>query len=426
MQASPPRPSSANDCAPCADRSRDAAWSAIMAAFCVYVAVTLIGERMGGGWQALGVALFMVPVSWRAAGVMFPMPLDGLNVSLIVALLVPLCAYVAGLAVPDAPPVYAVKYYALLFLIWMTTALRLPPLYRVRQRWWGLGALLALLLLGGGLAGAGERVEGSFANPNNFALAAMGLLCFVAPEHDTRRFRLAMDALVLFLILRSGTAGALLGYLAGLGMRLSVTRRWWLGGLATLGLCVTLLLPDLVSMPDAATLGGLRLLGPIWTKIEVFREHYAILVSGGDLNFWEIGQAYGGAEMTSAIWRLFHWREVIWLLARSAWPALCLGHGLGASWPLLGQLPHNDYLRLLVEVGILGLGANLAVWLALYRRLAPAVRRVAVMLAVYAFTENNFDNFLAMGLLVLFMAGVRQAAPLTAVGPGWNGGGGRP
>ena len=59
-------------------------------------------------------------------------------------------------------------------------------------------------------------------------------------------------------------------------------------------------------------------------------------------------------------------------------------------------------LELLIEAGVLGCGACGAVWLILYRRADPAVRWLAIMMATYAFTENNLDNFTVMSLFVLF------------------------
>ena len=75
-----------------------------------------------------------------------------------------------------------------------------------------------------------------------------------------------------------------------------------------------------------------------------------------------------------------------------------LGHGLGAG--LLGRsyydLPHNEYLRLLVEGGILGLvlyGGAVVLWgrQVLARvdvRERPFVRALFAALAVYALTDN--------------------------------------
>ncbi len=395
-------------CAPCGTWAfTSSPWAWPMVAFGVYVFIVFGNDLLGYDLQMVGAGIFLAIMGACSCGAILPVPLCGLSVSLLLALLLPAVGKTAGFTVEDpAVATYAVKYYALLLLILATASLGLPPLHQTCERFWGLGALLALLLLGGGLAATGggaERVEGSFANPNNFALAAIGLLCFVDPEKDSRRFVVGMYALVLALILRSGTAGALLGYLAGLAMLLPRTRRWIPVYLATLGASALVLLPGFLPAPDPEALGEARFLGPIWVKLQLFRDNYGVLVSGGDVNFWELGTAYGGTELTSALWRLFHWREILWVLGRADWTNLLFGHGLGTSAILVGKLPHNDYLRLLLEVGILGLVANAAVWIMLYRRLIPPARHVLLMVAVYSLTENNLDNFLVMSLLVLFV-----------------------
>ena len=75
-----------------------------------------------------------------------------------------------------------------------------------------------------------------------------------------------------------------------------------------------------------------------------------------------------------------------------------LGHGLGAG--LLGRsyydLPHNEYLRLLVEGGIIGLvlyGGAVVLWgrqvlARVDARERPFVRALFAALAVYALTDN--------------------------------------
>ena len=63
-------------------------------------------------------------------------------------------------------------------------------------------------------------------------------------------------------------------------------------------------------------------------------------------------------------WRLRTWSEILPLISERPW----LGHGLSTVEAQTGVLAHNDYLRLLVETGIAGLGAYLLLVFGLLRR----------------------------------------------------------
>lgn len=389
-------------------------WAPILAAYALYVFLTFLNDVTGANLQFLGALPFLAVLAASAAPHLFPVPLSGLTIALLLAVLGPVVAWLTGAA--EAPArAYAIKYFALLFVVWAAEVLRLPPLYRARERRIVFGLLLAVLLLGWWWGDpseiSAERVEGIFVNPNSFALAAMSLLFLADLERDARGRIVALYALVLGLILLSGTAGALLGYLAGLGATLL---RFKTGRLvcaaAAVAAAVLLLLPDLLSHSRVESLGETRMIGPIWSKFILTRDYGEDLLAGDDLNFWEVGQQRGGVELTSSLWRLWQWRETIRAYHKSGWGAKGLGHGLGSSIHLLDNLPHNEYLRLLLETGLLGLAANLAVWLILFRRIRPADRSMAVMMGVFSFTENNLDNFLVMGLFALFMVSAGHGA----------------
>lgn len=386
-------------------------WTPILAAYCVYVAFSFAVGIAGGERQFLGAAVFLAFLAVHAAPRLLPLRLSGLTAALLLAMLVPIVPALTGhWAWSDESPPYVVKYFALLFLILIADSLRLPPLSQAPARGWGLGVVAAGLVLGGLFGGlSAERVEGSYANPNNFALAALSLLFFVDPERDPRWLQFLLHAFVVGLIVLSGTMGALLAYLVGLAF-FFLRARWARVLLAalTLGALLACLWPP-TQPPDTRLLGESRLVGPLWTKFEIVKDNFADLVASDPVDFWRLGQEYGGTELTSAAWRLTHWQRILQEFSAAPGLARLFGRGPGASMALIGRLPHNDYLRFLFETGAVGLAANAAVWILLYRRARPALRWPAIMLATYAFTENNLDNFAVMSLFVLFLAGAGNA-----------------
>ena len=378
-------------------------WTPIMAAYVLYVAASFAIGIAGGERQFIGAMAFLAFLAVHAAPRLLPPRWTGLTLAATAAALLAIIALLAGTWAWGAPsPPYAAKYFALLLLVVIADALQLPPLFRAPARRWGLGAVAVVLVLGACLGVSEDRIEGSYANPNNFALAAMSLLFFLDPDRDPPAFKLALHAFVVGLILLSGTAGALMGYLVGLGfswLRSRFARALLL--VAALGALLGLLwLPQRPA--DLQILGEAKWIGPLWTKVMVVQDHFAEIAANDPLDFWKLGQEYGGAELTSAAWRLEHWRTVLRIFQDSGALAQWFGQGPGACSVLLVKLPHNDYLRLLVEAGLLGCAAGGAIWIMLYRRAAPSVRWLAIMMATYAITENNLDNFTVMSLFVLF------------------------
>jgi O-antigen ligase len=69
---------------------------------------------------------------------------------------------------------------------------------------------------------------------------------------------------------------------------------------------------------------------------------------------------------------------------------------------------HNDYLRLLLETGIIGFALFLFIWGAVYLKMGVQYRWAVVMVAIYCITENNYDHFPAMSLLIFYMLSAKE------------------
>jgi len=407
---------------PRGQRDDECPWAPIMAIYCVYAIITFLGALTGNNLQIVGAVTFLAFITIQYGRYVFPLPLSGLTLALAVSGSIPLLTLMIGSATwGEASLGYLVKYSALLLLILIFTSLRLPPLFRARTRSWGLWTTVGILVLGLGLSGggAGARLNGIFINPNNFALAALSILFFVDHERDSRWFIVLMHALVITLILLSGTTGALLGYCVGLYVVVARTRYAVIAHsvLVTLALLLTLfMLASQHLNPDVFARMGL--LGKMMMKAYVMQSVYTEMFSDAKINYWQIGQQYGGAESTSAVWRIMHWRDTLAAWGNASPLVLLLGFGVGSSEIIMGILPHNDYLRFLFEVGVLGLLTNGMIWWLLFRAAQPSIRWVCAIIAAYCFTENNLDNFLVMSLFVLF---ITSASTRIAAGtPAWR------
>lgn len=220
-----------------------------------------------------------------------------------------------------------------------------------RRRSLVLGAVLAAaippvlmtayqVLTGTGLADVHgtRRPHGTFWHPN-----VLGMFCAL----------LLVMAVALAAHARGRTRAVLVVTIAVLGAALvaSAARGPWLAALA--GLVVVALIQDRRLLPAlAACLAGVVLLVPsVMSRIG------------------ELSTPYGAADApeSSLAWRFTHWGDALGLVPRNP----VTGTGLGTARLQLGREIHNDYLRALVETGVLGLIA----YVALFAALALTARR---------------------------------------------------
>ena len=77
----------------------------------------------------------------------------------------------------------------------------------------------------------------------------------------------------------------------------------------------------------------------------------------------------------------------------------------------MGILPHNEYLRMLFEQGIVGFLLFIFVWYRIIMTAPREVRYIGLIVAIYSFSENNLDNFPFMALFILCLSarGVSEA-----------------
>jgi hypothetical protein len=121
-----------------------------------------------------------------------------------------------------------------------------------------------------------------------------------------------------------------------------------------------------------------------------------------------------GSDDTSVFFRLKQWFEIIVLMLNNT-NYLVFGFGFSASETLTtsGLLPHNDWLRVGFEAGLLGLLTFSTLVFVALRDVALYDKQsyvLALSLFVFMLTDNLIDNFLISFILFYFLGLARQAA----------------
>jgi len=216
------------------------------------------------------------------------------------------------------------------------------------------------------------RVTGPFNQSNTFGryLMLMVIFGFALYPHLSRRLRLPMAVLLAgcggFLLL-TYTRTAILGTVIGLVIVGLVQSKRLLLGLVVAAFCALLLVPQLsgrfTSVTDLSSTGSQP------------------------------------SDNNSLVWRLNYWTEVLPLA--NANPVTGIGLDMTQYNTDAAKQPHNDFIRAYVEMGLIGLGAYLAVLIALVGLGRRAVR---------ASPSGTFDRGIAAGFLGCAVAFVAVSA----------------
>ncbi len=256
------------------------------------------------------------------------------------------------------------------------------------------------------------RMSGFFVNANNFSLTMMTLLFLINEEKDSRAKKISIHAiLVLFLIL-SGTSGAILAYLGAMLFKYFILlksshryRNKWI--LVSIGIALVLL----GCMLTTNLFMDVPIVKRIVTQLSLVWHELPLAASGYELDYGKLSSMYGTSDC-SGIWRISHWRTCIDVIADANIVQLICGYGIGASSLLLYKVPHNDFLRVLMEQGIIGLTLYIAFFLTVFRRIDWRYRYCIIAIALYCFSENNMDNLLFMTIFAFFLASAQSKAPI--------------
>jgi hypothetical protein len=306
-----------------------------------------------------------------------------------------------------------IKHIVVCILYIFIFSMGLAPIYSTPFRTVFIFALLFMGLVSFFVPNVTEtddvmRMSGLFVNANNFSLSMMTLLFLIDEDKDSRARKISIHAiLVLFLVL-SGTSGAILAYLGAMSFKYFVSlkssyryRNKWI--LAPLGIALILLgclltAPLFIDVP---------IVNRIVTQLYLIWHELPLAASGYQLDYGNLSYMYGTSDC-SGIWRISHWRTCIDVIANSNMVQLLCGHGILSSSLLLYKVPHNDYLRVLIEQGIIGLTLYIAFFITVIRRIDSRYWYCIAAIALYCFTENNMENLLFMSIFVFFLASAQK------------------
>ena len=366
----------------------------------VYVALTVLDHATGGGAlrpvvNALGVVMPLVMLGFfaihgirvgvpRGLAIGYGLLAAGLLLSVAVAglynfadltkfLLAPLFAILgynsSTFDTGDARAMSKLRNVALVLLA-------LPICYALARGWDSSSAML-----------------GIFANRNNAALYVV-VLCNVLFLMGAS-VGLVVAALTVSALMFS-TLGVLMAVVAALLLSLSFKRY----------------LPAYIV---AAVLGVILVFGPIQLpigeRLERLGEGVRAITELGlwtelsNLSYADLYRITGQNTDLSLFFRIKHWEDLLFAWTAHDWTTVLFGLGIGSA-PLhtdIGLVPHNDYVRFLVESGPLGfLGfASITGWL-LWSIGRRALLMSTAAVAIYFFSENLVDNFAAMTMYYWF------------------------
>lgn len=383
-------------------------WEPIIIFYCIYILIILAGgfiEKHTATWGGLIFLLLLYGRYWHH---LLNMKIDMLVLFVFLSMLVPLIpmiSYDEGTFAATYNEL--IKYYALNMVILLGVSLHLTPIGRSGHSWILHFTLLSFLVAGWVFSrlhgNADPRVTGFLPNPNGFALTAMMLLFLTDERGKNSPLALINHAIVITLIYVSRTSGALIGYLTGTFHRFVFGgrgRHRAAKGIALLLVftactAVFLVIPENTFKPVDATL----------QKIDVTRRHLDRVMSEKKIDFYSIIEEKNGEDVTSGLWRIYQWNNIIRRLMNSPIEKILFGYGIGTTEVVFKAKSHNDYLRILFETGVIGFIFNITIWVTLYRRMDAVYRWIPVMVAVFCITENNYDHFPAMSMLVFYMIG---------------------
>lgn len=267
---------------------------------------------------------------------------------------------------------------------------------RVTRLSYGLAFLPLFLILLGGSRIPMQEGWSFFPNTNTAALFYLSLI-FVYSVREPRH-KLAWQILVCVI---SGKVGILMA---------SITAMLASGAVRLRGSALLLAIASLLAL-FVLILSGL--IDRQITVISNFADDVLTLgISGiANSNYSDLYKMRG--QDLSGYFRIIHWSEIIrfWLNGGLEYWLFGYGGGYTPKFTLLKLVPHNDYLKVLVEFGVFSFIAFIALLARIIFSITNRVQRsLFVVMVIYFATDNLLTNFSSMALLFGFAGLVFEPA----------------
>ena len=384
-------------------------WALPVIGFMIYVLFTMLAYfSHQQGLNTVGFMTLMLFVAFDWIRKAFSPGLRFDIVTHLSLLGIVIMAVSAGLNFENVDATHLIKYICLFILYIMIFSGALPSLTFSPKRIYLLMAsvfviLVSLVVKDLQFLGDAVRYSGIFPNPNTFALFCFGLL-FLITNEDSIVVKLAVHSLVLVSLLLAGGSGALLAYIAGMVyLYFSLNRDKSFLLYSVFFLIMSCILFELYII-TGIEINAVEL---TITKVELIYELRDELLSGPKLDWAWINSHYDH-KLLSGLWRLAHWRHQLLTLFNSDLLQVLFGFGQGSmlstSILMEGKEAHNDLVRFLYEVGIVGTLLIISFFYMLFKRLELQYKYVALAVFLYSLSENNFDGFLFMTIFIFVLA----------------------
>lgn len=273
--------------------------------------------------------------------------------------------------------------------------------------------------------GANLRAYGTFEQPNPYA----GYLGLILPLAFGTGLGILFENFKLFFLQKKGLkfSKPWLCLLAGgsgvvmlAALFFSYSRGAWIGVAAAVGVTALLVLVRsrrAVTLAIVLGLVGVIVagLGEINVVPNIITERFATV--GDYFNFEDVRGVRANDENFALVERRAHWQAALGMFEESPWVGVGFGN-YAAAYPQFA-LPkwddplghaHNYYLNVLAEAGVIGFGAYMVLWVALWLKTGRAVFRAqawkrGVMAGVFGMLvalsiHNFFDNLFVHAMYI--------------------------
>jgi hypothetical protein len=151
------------------------------------------------------------------------------------------------------------------------------------------------------------------------------------------------------------------------------------------------------------------------TGISQLFSHYS-LSDMANVSYGDYVKLQGGSSDVSLFFRIKHWSEIVSIMLNGDLASFGIGSGMNASMALtsIGLVPHNDWLRILFELGLLNFLAFLILNLFIAFKIYYIDRFLFVVFItfnMYMFSENIINNFIITSMMYYTAGLISRSTP---------------